>query len=195
AERIAGAPLAAAAGLVASVGDAAASEAIRPVEARDNPKRDGVEPPRSRELAHLPAEPRIERSGDEAAARKLPFWKRIALPRAQPAPAAATPRSEPSRSVSLEPVLSGLAALEKQLVAHQSATEAQLRRFEDNLTRLWEVEDQMALTEVRERLALLEANQQEIADGLHSVGRNLVLLAVVLATAVAGGLLAVGLLL
>ena len=44
-------------------------------------------------------------------------------------------------------------------------------------------------------MALLEANQEEIADGLHAVGRNLVVLSIVLAAAVVGGLAAVGLLL
>jgi len=48
------------------------------------------------------------------------------------------------------------------------------------------------VTEGRERLALLEANQEEIADGLHAVSRNLSILAVVLSLAVAAALLTLG---
>jgi hypothetical protein len=140
-------------------------------------------------LIPVPRDPATDRS----ARKKVPFWKRIALPRAQetsPTAATAAPRS-----LSLEPILTRLNALEKQLAANQSATESQLTRFEENITRLWELEEQLALTEVRERLALLEANQREIADALHTVGRNLTLLAVVLAAGLMAGLLALGLLL
>lgn len=131
-----------------------------------------------------------ERAEPEAGrGKKVPFWKRIALPRspsASPGPAPAQP--------SVEPLVARLVALEKQLAANQSATETRLDKFEENITRLWELEEQLAVTEVRERLALLEANQQEIADGLHTVGRNLTLVAIVLAAGVAAGLLALGLL-
>ena len=44
----------------------------------------------------------------------------------------------------------------------------------------------------RERLALLEANQEEIADGLHAVARNLSIIAVVLALAVGAASLGLG---
>lgn len=140
-------------------------------------------------LIPIPSEP----AGDRGARKKVPFWKRIALPRAQAtSPGAATTAPRP---LSLEPILTRLNALEKQLAANQSATESQLARFEENITRLWELEEQLTLTEVRERLALLEANQREIADALHTVGRNLTLLAVVLAAGLMAGLLALGLLL
>jgi hypothetical protein len=132
-------------------------------------------------LPHDPAEPKRR--------EKLPFWKRIALPR----PLVQATQAATGRSPSLEPILARLGALEKQLAANQSATETHLERFEENLTRLWELEEQMALTEVRERLALLEANQEEIADGLHLVGRNVSILAIVLAIAVAATLLGLGL--
>jgi hypothetical protein len=137
------------------------------------------------------------RGADATAGKKMPFWKRLALPLVQSAssgPHAAT-RSAGTRAPSLDPILTRLGALEKQIAANQSATESQLTRFEENLTRLWELEEQMTITEVRERLALLEANQEEIADGLHTVSRNLVLVAVVLAAGLAAGLLALGLLL
>jgi len=120
---------------------------------------------------------------------KVPFWKRIVLPR----PIAQATQAATGRSQSLEPILARIGALEKQLAANQSATEIHLDRFEENITRLWELEEQMTITEVRERLALLEANQEEIADGLHVIGRNVSILAIVLAIAVAATLLVAGL--
>ncbi|MAJ62071.1 MAG: hypothetical protein CBC48_20340 [bacterium TMED88] len=133
---------------------------------------------------------RMDRPAPESASgRKVPFWKRITLPRTPQAAAAPSIDRGPAPP-NLEPILARLAALEKQLAANQVATESQLTRFEENITRLWELEDDLALNEVRERLALLEANQEEIADGLHAVGRKLVTLAVVLATGMAIGLAA-----
>ncbi|MCH2187465.1 hypothetical protein MK280_16555 [Myxococcota bacterium] len=133
---------------------------------------------------------RMDRPASETpSGRKVPFWKRIALPRT-PQPAAAPSIDRGPAPPNLEPILARLATLEKQLAANQVATESQLTRFEENITRLWELEDDLALNEVRERLALLEANQEEIADGLHAVGRKLVTLAVVLATGMAIGLAA-----
>ena len=133
---------------------------------------------------------RIDRPAPETpSGRKVPFWKRITLPRTPQAAAAPSIDRGPAPP-NLEPILARLAALEKQLAANQVATESQLTRFEENITRLWELEDDLALNEVRERLALLEANQEEIADGLHAVGRKLVTLTVVLATGIAIGLAA-----
>ena len=120
-------------------------------------------------------------------ARRTSFWKRLSLPRVQGAPA--QPAPEPAPTISLEPVISRMLALEKQLAANQSATEVQLEQFEQNLTRLWEMEDQLAQAELRERLAVLEANQEEIADGLHAVGRNLIVLVSVVGAALAAGVL------
>jgi len=170
-------------------GDPPAAEPVRRVEAsevQDAPSDPGWSAP------VVPA--RTEPGPDHApGGKKLPFWKRITLPRAPgPQPAA---RTEAARPPSLEPVLARLNALEKQLAANQAATENQLTRFEENITRLWELEEQMTLTEVRERLALLEANQEEIADSLHTVGRNLAWLAVVLAAFLAGALAGLSLLL
>lgn len=172
-----------------------AEEPVRRVEAShfDSPER--VESRWAREIVPS-SRPRTD---DDSPGRKVPLWKRIALPLVQSAAAATqgerAKTAPASRPASLEPVLTRLSALEKQLAANQSATEGQLARFEENITRLWELEEQLTLTEVRERLALLEANQEEIADGLHAVGRNLVLVAVVLAAGIAAGLLALGLLL
>ena len=118
---------------------------------------------------------------------RLPFWKRIALHR----PGAA-PQPPP---VSLDPVFARLDELEKQIAANRSAMLDRLNDFEENFTRLWELEEQMSLNEVRERLALLQANQEEIADALHSLTRHLSLAAWLLAAALAAGALAAGILL
>lgn len=167
----------------------AGADDVRRVEASEVREADRAERGWMSALIPIPEDPPIDRS----AQKKIPFWKRIALPRAQAIPPQASTATP--RPLSLEPILTRLNALEKQLAANQSATESQLARFEENITRLWELEEQLTLTEVRERLALLEANQQEIADALHTVARNLTLLAVVLAAGLVAGLLAVGLLL
>ena len=116
---------------------------------------------------------------------RTPFWRRITMPRVQSEPAD-KPSSPP---ISLEPVLNRMLGLEKQLAANQSATELRIEQFEKNLTHLWELEEQLAQAEFRERLALLQANQEEIADALHTVGRNLTLLSVVLSTALVAAVL------
>ena len=130
---------------------------------------------------------------DKSGSRKVPFWKRLTLPRSPGF--SPPPQFEASPTPNLEPVLARLAALEKQLAANQVATENQLARFEENIIRLWELEDDLALTEVRERLALLEANQEEIADGLHAVGRRLTILSLTIGGAVLAGLAGLALLL
>ena len=88
-----------------------------------------------------------------------------------------------------------IGALEQQISANQATTLSRLENLEQNITRLWELEEQLTLTEVRERLAVMEANQEEIADGMHAVARNLAYVAVVLALAVAAGVFALGVLL
>ena len=82
-----------------------------------------------------------------------------------------------------------LQEVEKQIAANQSATELRIEQFEENLTHLWELEEQLAQAEFRERLALLQANQEEIADALHTAGRNLTFLSVVVSTALVAALL------
>jgi len=119
---------------------------------------------------------------------KRPFWKRIALHR----PASTRPAPAPP---SLDPILQRLDELERSLASAQRATEQRLDRFEENITRLWEMEEQIGLAEVSERLALLEATQVELADAIHSVSRNLSMLAIVLASIVAVAALMAGLLL
>ena len=119
---------------------------------------------------------------------RVPFWKRITLPRIQSSTAqAATPPS-------LEPILERLEALEKLLADSQKATIGQLEQVEENLNRLLELEDELGLSEIRERLSLVEAGQVEIADGLHSISRNLSVLTVVIALLVAAAAFSLGIL-
>jgi hypothetical protein len=66
-----------------------------------------------------------------------------------------------------------------------------LEQFEENLTRLWELEEKLAQAEFRERLALLQANQEEIADALHTTGRNLIVLASLVGLTLAAAVLGV----
>jgi hypothetical protein len=117
--------------------------------------------------------------------QRVPFWKRIHLPRAQ----STTPPPTPA---SVEPLLERLEALEKLLAESQKATIGQLEQMDENIERLLEIQDELVLSEVRERLALVEAGQVEIADGLHSVSRNLSVLSVVMALLVAAGAFALG---
>jgi hypothetical protein len=117
---------------------------------------------------------------------KVPFWRRITMQRT----------GGPSlRGGSIEPLVTRIAALERQISANQATTLSRLENLEQNITRLWELEEQLTLTEVRERLAVMEANQEEIADSMHAVARNLAIVAVVLALAVAAGVFALGILL
>lgn len=118
----------------------------------------------------------------------MPFWKRISLPRTQ----SPTPPPTPA---SVEPILERLEALEKLLADSQKATIGQLEQVDENLQRLLELEDELGLSEIRERLALVEAGQVEIADGLHSISRNLSVLTVVIALVVAATAFAMGIIL
>ena len=94
-------------------------------------------------------------------------------------------------NLSLDPVLNRMLALEKQIAANQSATEIRLEQFEENLTRVWEREEKLAQAEFRERLALLQANQEEIADALHTTGRNLIVLSTLVGLVLVGAALGV----
>jgi len=117
---------------------------------------------------------------------KVPFWRRIAMQRS----------SGPAlKSGSIEPLVTRIGALEQQISANHATTLSRLEHLEQNITRLWELEEQLTLTEVRERLAVMEANQEEIADSMHAVARNLAIVAVVLALAVAAGVFSVGIML
>jgi len=149
------------------------------VDSRELPADQGPEKlsPVERLPSQLDANPRPN--------KRTSFWKRITMPRVHTEPA----DKPPSPPISLEPVLNRMLGLEKQIAANQSATELRIEQFEENLTRLWELEEQLAQAEFRERLALLQANQEEIADALHTVGRNLTLLSVVLSTALVAAVL------
>ena len=149
------------------------------VDSRELPADQGPEKlsPVERLPSQLEASPRPD--------KRTSFWKRITMPRVQTEPA----DTPPSPPISLEPVLNRMLGLEKQIAANQSATELRIEQFENNLTRLWELEEQLAQAEFRERLALLQANQEEIADALHTAGRNLTLLSVVVSAALVAALL------
>ena len=135
-------------------------------------------------VERLPARP----AAPNPPPKRSPFWKRITLPRAQEPPAPVAQPIEPK--ISLEPIVARIRALEEQIAANHSDSQARLEQSEENLTRLWEMEEQLAQAELRERLAVVEANQEEIADGLHAVARNLVVLASLLGTALGASLLA-----
>ena len=149
------------------------------VDSREIPPDQGPEEvsPVERLPNQLEAKPRPQ--------KRTSFWKRITMPRVQKE----ANEPPPPATVSLEPVLNRMLALEKQMAANQSATELRIEQFEENLTRLWELEEKLAQAELRERLALLQANQEEIADALHTTGRNLIVLASLVGTAlIAAGL-------
>ncbi len=155
------------------------------VDSREVPAEQG--PEKISPVERLPTHPKP--ASQEL--KRSSFWKRIALPFKQKDPREAQDPVAAPAPLSLEPVLNRILALEKQLSANQSATEIRLEQVEENLTRLWETQDELAQTELRERLAVLQANQEEIADALHTTGRNLILLTSTVAAALAGGVLAV----
>jgi hypothetical protein len=119
---------------------------------------------------------------------RIPFWKRVAMYR--PETALTTP---PAAAV--EAVAERMAGLEQRLSARDEELARRLDRFEENITRLWEIEEQMSLNELREKLAFIQANQEEIADGLHALSRNATFLTAALVLLAAGAALAVAALL
>ena len=56
-----------------------------------------------------------------------------------------------AKGVSIEPIVTRIGALEQQISANQATTLSRLENLEQNITRLWELEEQLTLTEVRER--------------------------------------------
>ena len=177
----------------AGTGGAKAETASRPPPARRARSAEAGATPASQSVVSLPA----LRAPEPPRKPRLPFWKRIALqrkPAAERAPAADAP-SVAAPAPDLAPVLRQLASLEKQLQDSRVVQREQLKAFEENLTRMWQLEEQIALTEVRERLALLEASQEEVADGLHAVSRNLSILAAVLGLGLATAAFSLGILL
>jgi hypothetical protein len=166
---------------------------IQRMRAEDRESGEPAPQASQRRYGPVPQDSRVQSSdpGPEPEPTRVPFWKRIAMPRTSQS----TPKPTAPPRTNLDPVLARIRQLEEAMTTHQAATLGRLDAFEENITRLWELEEQMALTEVRERLALLEANQEEIADGLHAVSRNLAVLAVVIALAVAGGLFGISILL
>ena len=72
----------------------------------------------------------------------------------------------------LKPVIERIDHLTRRFEREQKALHGRLEDFEHNLTRLWELEEQMGLEEIRAQLAVMRANQEEIADGLHALARR-----------------------
>lgn len=110
------------------------------------------------------------------AEQRVPFWKRLSMTRT------AAPAPPPAAAISpdlLKPVLERIDHLTRRFEREQKALHERLDQFEHNITRLWELEEQMGLEEVRAQLAVIQANQEEIADGVHALARKV---------AIAGGL-------
>lgn len=150
------------------------------VDSRELPPEEGPEKVSPVERLPSQLEPKARPT------KRASFWKRITMPRNQPE----TGENPPDVHLSLEPVLDRMLALEKQIGANHSATEVHLQEFEEKMTRLWEAEEKLAQAEFRERLALLQANQEEIADALHTTGRNLLVLSTLVGLVLIGGVLA-----
>lgn len=127
--------------------------------------------------SRVPARHESPRGRDEGDKRR-PFWKRLAMGR--PAPA-----SDPSHGSAkleippdlLKPAIERIDHLTRRFEREQKALQKRLDEFEHNLTRLWELEEQMGMEEIRAQLAVMRANQEEIADGLHNLARRVTIAA------------------
>jgi len=109
------------------------------------------------------------RSHDDA--KRVPFWKRIAMVRPH-VETQTPPRVEIPKDL-LKPAIERIDHLTRRFEREQKALHARLEEFEHNLTRLWELEERISLEEVRAQLAVMRANQEEIADGLHTLARRI----------------------
>jgi len=119
----------------------------------------GTHAPALREAPH-PDEPK----------RRRPFWKRIAMARP-----AAEPQAQPQVAIPpdlLKPALERIDHLTRRFEREQKALHERLDEFEHNLTRLWELEEQMGMEEVRAQLAVMRANQEETADAVHALAKR-----------------------
>jgi hypothetical protein len=137
------------------VSDARRTDPVRSAAAREE-RRDL---PALRESAAQP--PRAD--------EKRPFWKRLSMSRS------AAPAPPPVAQVPpdlLKPALERIDHLTRRFEHEQKALHERLDQFEHNITRLWELEEQMGLEEIRAQLAVIQANQEEIADGVHAIARN-----------------------
>lgn len=149
----------------------------------DSPRSTATNEPDRSSLPALREQPQTQ--SPPRAEEKRPFWKRLSMAR----PAASAP--PPVASIPpelLKPALERIDHLTRRFEHEQKALHERLDQFEHNITRLWELEEQMGLEEIRAQLAVIQANQEEIADGVHAIARN-VAVAAGLGVAVLGGLL------
>ena len=118
-----------------------------------------------------------------APAKRLPFWRRIALPKARP------PRS-PDEAARMESIAARLAELEDAFATHRSRTAGRLERAEDALHQIRERERANALARIDERLAGLEVDRQRVEMALTQAARGLRLAVIVFAVSAAVGVAA-----
>ncbi len=104
--------------------------------------------------------------------KRRPFWKRLSMVRPQAEPAPPPPSVEIPKDL-LKPAIERIDHLTRRFEREQKALHERLEEFEHNLTRLWELEEQMGLEEVRAQLAVMRANQEETADALHTLARRI----------------------
>lgn len=130
----------------------------------------GQRPAAERAAGQTPAvrEPHPRREDD--ASRRRPFWKRLAMARPLAEPQSA-PGGEIPRDL-LKPAIERIDHLTRRFEREQKALHERLDEFEHNLTRLWELEEQMGMEEIRAQLAVMRANQEETADALHALAKR-----------------------
>ncbi len=103
--------------------------------------------------------------------KRRPFWKRLSMARPHAEPQA-PPTVEIPKDL-LKPAIERIDHLTRRFEREQKALHERLEEFEHNLTRLWELEEQMGMEEVRAQLAVMRANQEETADALHTLARRI----------------------
>lgn len=118
-----------------------------------------------------------------APAKRLPFWRRIALPRS-------TTSRDPAEVARMESIAARLGELEGEFAAHRSRTADRLERAEDALHQIRERERANALARIDERLAGLEADRQRVETALTQAARGLRLAVVLFAGSAAVGVAA-----
>ncbi len=147
-----------------------ATDPSPPQPVRDARTGDPVAGPSATAATHAPAireeRPRVH----EDDKRRRPFWKRLSMGRPHAEPQA--PQSAPIPKDLLKPAIERIDHLTRRFEREQKALHERLDEFEHNLTRLWELEEQMGMEEVRAQLAVMRANQEEIADALYALTKR-----------------------
>ncbi len=153
-------------------------------EQAERSERPGESTPESRALVSVPTV--LPHRSDEQP--RSSFWQRIA---ARGGLARQADRGVATKT-DIQPILERIDALESLLADGQKASLARSELHEEALRAL---ETEVDLSDVRERLALVEAAQMEIADGLHALARNVMILVGLVGMAAIGGAVAAWLLL